>query len=77
MKTLNVTDSLYSSLEEVADRSGRPIQDLVSEAIETWLAEADMDDAERHEIETARAEAADMGGAEFEPFFAEILDERG
>ena len=76
MKTLAVTDSAYSALEEAAKRSGRLVEDLVSEAIQAWLAEADMDEAEREEIESARAEAAEKGGVEFETFFAEILSER-
>ncbi len=76
MKTLTVTDNLYLVLEEVAVRSGRPISDLVSEAVEAWLADGAIDDAERREIDVARAEAAEQGGVEFEAFFAEFLDER-
>lgn len=76
MKTLAVADSLYAALEAAADRNGRPVQDLVSEAIQTWLADAGMDDAECGEIEAAQAEATEVGGVEFEAFFAEILGER-
>ena len=76
MQILTVSDDLYSALEEVAARSGRPVPELVSEAIESWLVEVGIDDAERLEIEAARAEAAEQGGVEFEAFFAEILDER-
>ncbi len=76
MQTLTVSDDLYSALEEVSTRSGRPVPELVSEAIKSWLVEAEIDDAERLEIEAARTEAAEQGGVEFEAFFAEVLDER-
>ena len=76
MKTLTVSDSLYSALEEVANRSGQTVSDLVLEAIQVWLDDIDMDDAERLEIESARAEAADQGGIELETFFAQLLDAR-
>ena len=70
MKTLTVTDSLYLALEEAANRSGRPVSDLLSEAIEAWLVDDEMDDAERREIEEARTEVAEQSGVEFEAFFA-------
>jgi hypothetical protein len=71
-----VTDNLYSALEEAADRSGRPIQELVSEAVQTWLDDEAMDGAEHDEVELARAEADEQGGVEFEAFFAGILENR-
>ena len=77
MKSLTVADALFSALEDVSARSGRPISDLVSEAIEAWLVDAAIDDAEQREIEAARIEAAEQGGVEFESFFSELLDERG
>ena len=46
---------------------------LVNEAIESWLAEAELDDTEHAAIEEARAEAAEQGGIEFEAFFDELL----
>ena len=70
MKTLTVTDSLYLALEEAANRSGRPVSDLLSEAIEAWLVDDEMNDAERREIEEARTEVAEQSGVEFEAFFA-------
>ena len=76
MKTLTVTDSAYSALEEAANRSGQTVSDLVLEAIQVWLDDVAADEAERDEIESARAEAAEKGGVEFEAFFAEILSER-
>ena len=72
MKTLTVTDSLYLALEEAANRSGRPVSDLLSEAIEAWLVDDEMNDAERREIEEARTEVAEQGGVEFEAFFAVV-----
>ncbi|MCY4556661.1 MAG: hypothetical protein OXF79_09860 [Chloroflexi bacterium] len=70
MKALTVTDSLYFALEEAANRSGRPVSDLLSDAIEAWLINDAMDDAERREIGAARAEAAEQGGIAFEALFA-------
>ena len=77
MKSLTVAYALFSALEDVSARSGRPISDLVSEAIEAWLVDAAIDDAEQREIEAGRIEAAEQGGVEFEAFFSELLDERG
>lgn len=76
MKTMSLDDSLYSALEAASDRSGRSIQELLNEAIVSWLSEAVMDDAEYTEIEDARAEAVEQGGVEFESFFDELLRER-
>ncbi len=76
MKTLLLTDSLYSALTEVTDRSGRAVQDIAVEAIEAWLADLEPDVEERQEIEIARAEADEKGGTEFEEFFAEVFGEQ-
>ena len=76
MKTMSVDDSLYSALEATSGRSGRPVQELVNEAIVSWLAEAAMDDAEHAAIEDVRVETAEQGGVEFESFFDDLLGER-
>lgn len=76
MKTMTVDDRLYGALEAAADRRGRPVQDLVKEAIVSWLADTAMDDADHAAIEKARAEAAELGGVEFEVFFDELLGDR-
>lgn len=73
MKTLTVTDELYSALEEVANRSGQTVSDLVFEAIQIWLDDVAADEADREEIEAARYEAAEKGSLEFEVFFADLL----
>ena len=73
MITMSVDDELYGALEAAAGRNGRPIQELVEEAILSWLADAAMDDADHGKIEHARAEAAKRGGIEFEAFFDELL----
>ena len=73
MKTMTVDDDHYLALEEAARRSDRSVQELVNEAIESWLAEAELDDTEHAAIEEARAEAAEQGGIEFEAFFDELL----
>ncbi|MDE2785565.1 MAG: hypothetical protein OXL37_02790 [Chloroflexota bacterium] len=74
MKTLTVTDELYSALEEVANRSGQTVSDLVCEAIQVWLDDIAADEADREKIEAARSESAKGGSVEFETFFADLLD---
>ncbi len=72
MKTMTVDDALYLALEEAARRNDRSVGELINEAITSWLAEAEMDDAEHDAIEEARAEATEQGGVEFEVFFADL-----
>lgn len=72
MKTMTVEYGLYVALEAAADRSGRPVEELVNEAITSWLAEATMDEDDHATIEQARAEASEQGGVEFEVFFDEL-----
>ena len=76
MKTTTVDDRLYVALEAAADRNGRPVQELVNEAIGSWLADAATDEADHAAIEQARAEAAEHGGVEFEAFFGDLLENR-
>ena len=73
MKTMSVDDDLYGALQAAAGRDGRPVQELVTEAIVSWLADAAMDEADHAAIEAARREAAEQGGLEFEAFFDELL----
>ena len=73
MKTMTVDDGMYGDLEAAADRDGRPVQELVSEAIASWLADVAADEDDHAAIEQARAEAAEQGGVEFEPFFDDLL----
>ena len=47
MKTLTVTDELYSALEEAANRSGQTVSDWVLEAIQIWLDDVAADEADR------------------------------
>ena len=72
MRTMTVDDNLYGELAALADRDGRPVQELVHEALACWLADAAMDDSDHTAIEQARAEAAKHGGVEFEAFFNEL-----
>ena len=74
MKTLTVTDELYSALEEVANRSGQTVSDLVFEAIQVWLDDVAADEADREKIEAARSEAAAKGGVEFEAFLSNLQE---
>ena len=76
MKTITVDDGLYGALEAAADCQGRSVQELLNEAIESWLADAAMDDAEHSAIERSRLEAAGQGGVEFEAFFDELLGDQ-
>ena len=76
MKTMSVDDSMYGTLEAAADRNGRPVQELVKEAVVSWLADLAMDEADHTVIQQARAEAAEQGGVEFEAFFDELLGDR-
>ena len=83
MKTMTVDDGLYGALEAAADRDGRPVEALVHEAIESWLAklphasgEAALDEADRPAIDRARAEVAERGGTEFEAFFDKLAEDR-
>ena len=73
MKTMTLDDGLYVALEAAAGRDGRPVQELVNEAIASWLADAATDEADHAAIEQARAEVAQEGGVEFEAFFDELL----
>ena len=76
MKVMSVDEDLYGALEAVADRDGRTVQALVVEALVAWLAEMAVDEVDHAAIEQARAEAAELGGVEFEEFFGELLQER-
>ena len=76
MKTISVDDGLYEALEATADRDDRPVEELLNEAIESWLADAALDDADRRVIERSRLEAAKQGGVEFEGFFDDLLGDR-
>ena len=75
MKTATVDDGLYAALESEAAKSGRMVQELVAEAIEAWLADAAIDEAEHDLIEASRIEAMEQGGIEFETFFADLLQD--
>ena len=77
MKAMTVADDLYAALETAAGRSGKSVQELVGEAIVSWLADAALDDAEHAEIEKARAEAAEQGGVDFEVFLDDADDAMG
>ena len=76
MKTMTVEDSLYGALEAAADRDGRSVGELLNEAIESWLADAALDDADQSAIAQSRAEADEQGGVEFEAFFDGLLGDQ-
>lgn len=74
MKTMTVEDSLYGALKAAADRDGRSVGELLNEAIESWLADAALDDADQSAIARSRDEADEQGGVEFEAFFDGLLE---
>ena len=76
MKTITLDDGLYEAPEAAADHNGRPVQELLNEAIESWLADTALDDPDRRAIERSRLEAAEQGGVEFEALFEELLGDR-
>ena len=76
MKTMTVDDSLYGALEAAADRDRRPVHELLNEAIESWLADTALDDADHSAIVRSRAEAAEQGGVESEAFFDGLAEDR-
>ena len=43
MKTLALEDGLYAALEEEAQRVGCTVGEIVSEAVSSWLADAELD----------------------------------
>lgn len=75
MKTLTLEDDLYEALEEEAYKVGRTVGEIVAEAASSWLAEVQLDEEERAEIDAARAEALEVGGMEADEFFDQILKE--
>ena len=77
MKTLALEDGLYAALEEEAQRVGCTVGGIVSEAVSSWLADAELDQNERSEIESARVEAAEVGGMEADEFFDQLLNDPG
>ncbi len=74
--TLELEDeSLYQAVEAEAARTKRTPQDIVTEALEQWLAEIEMDERERAQIEEARKEWSKKGGVEAPEFFAKLTAE--
>ena len=62
MKTLTLDDKLYTALEEEAIKVGRPVGELLTEAVEQWLLDAELDESELGEIESADREWREKGG---------------
>ena len=77
MKTLTLNDKLYSALQERSEETERPIGELVSEAIQSWLSDEELDEAELAEIEAAEREYQEKGGMEAGAFFRSLRKERG
>lgn len=72
MKTLTLDDRLYTALEEESAKAGRPISELLTEAVEQWLLDAELDETERGEIQAADREWRESGGVEASEFFASV-----
>ena len=77
MKTLALNEDLYSALEEHSEETGRPISDIAAEAIESWLFDDELDEAELAQIEAAEREYQEKGGMEAGAFFRSLRKERG
>ncbi len=77
MKILTLDDRLYSALEEQSEATGRPISDLAAEAIESWLFDDELDEAELAEIEAVERDWRENGGMEAGEFFRSVRKERG
>ena len=77
MKTLMLDDKLYMALEEEAVKVGRPVGELITEAVEQWLLDAELDEAELSKIEAADRDWRENGGVEANEFFASVRRERG
>jgi hypothetical protein len=77
MKTLMLDDKLYMALEEESVKVGRPVSELLTEAVEQWLVDAELDEVVREEIEAADREWRENGGVEASEFFASVRRERG
>jgi predicted transcriptional regulator len=68
-------ENLYKALDAEAIKSDRSVQEIVLEAIEQWLMDAQLDEEERTEIEAARKEWRKKGGVESHEFFQRIDQE--
>ena len=53
MKTLPIDDKLYSALQERSEETGRPIDELATDAIKLWLLGLKTSKAELAKIEAA------------------------
>ena len=67
-------ESLYQAVRAAATKTERSVQDIVAEALEHWLADADMDEQDQAEIEAARREWRDKGGIEAHEFFQRLRE---
>lgn len=72
MKTLMLDDKLYVALEEESVKAGRPISELLTEAVEQWLLDAELDEAELIEVQAADREWRETGGVEASEFFDSV-----
>ena len=77
MKTLTLDDKLYTALEEESVKAGRPIRELLTEAVEQWLLDAELDEAELSKVQAADREWCESGGVEASEFFDSVRKERG
>lgn len=68
-------DELYHAIRLRAVQVGRPIRDIVQEALERWLeAQEDVDDAAASD--QALAEYAQAGGVDADAYFERLVAER-
>ena len=72
--TIDVSDELYRAVKVEAARSDRSVREIVDQALEAWLADAE-EQEDRASAEAALAEYRREGGDAAESFFASLAAE--
>ena len=74
--TLTVDDDLVlAKVEAEAATSGRSLQEIVVEALEQWLADGELNQQERAEVDAALKDWEEHGGMEAHEFFDKLRKE--
>ena len=72
--TFDLDDELYRAIRVEAARTDRPVREVVAEALEAWLAQAE-DAEDRRSAADALAEYRRDGGAAAEEWFGRLAAE--
>ena len=70
-------DGLYAKVEAEASSSGRSVQEILVEALRQWIADSEIDEEEREEIDAAQREWKEKGDIEAHEFFDSLKKEEG